>query len=674
MSQNEQKLDLRRYWLSIVRFKWVFIALMALFVFAGIFFSVRSLPKYKIEGDLLVGELGQDSEGAGEMSQMMRSFSVGGIGSSAVDNEVLIMDSHDVMLRMVRALGVNRTYIAKNSDGDRMLLYNNSPVIVDAPVAYFDTLSTPFTIKIEILDSGKVNLKAQKGFFKRTIAEKENVELPTMFITPLGSLQVMATEDLKETDITTIHVSVGGNDQLATLFSKSIKISAPEKLANVIRVEYNAGGEAYGKAVVNGVMNEYNAKRLDRLHTAAEASIKYYDERIAEAFEVLQKAEKEASEYQRKNSLMGIDSELGLLVNTAVSNRQAIQTAHYNIAYYETVLDILRNRLNDDVIIPEVESLSDPHVGEFNGAILTRRDLRRSATEENTALQLLNEKILRLRDIIIENSEKKLAKSKADIRHQEELTAKAQNRLDDYPDYQLELKNILRNREYQNALYQYLVRSRQSSVLRLYSSTNLGWVYQPAYVAKAPSILQKCIMPAIFIFLGLFCGCGLAMLLTWLRRKVVYPADLAKMKLEQNCVTYSGEQEQLNRMRSLLTANDKRRLIYTVSITGSDITPLVAEPLLNIGRAVEILSGAASNDELLTPVMQSKISTALDSADYVIVEVPQPYALCDLEHEIDRNDAQIVIGLESNAVARTALKNILIGQTASRVFTFLFRK
>lgn len=677
MNQKESKIDLRRYWQSIIRHKWVFIGIMALFIFAGIFLAVRSLPKYKIEGDILIGEMGFDSEGgtgsSGGMSQMMKSFSVGGFGSSAVDNEVLIMNSHDVMMRTVRTLDLNRTYYAKDKDGERSQLYNNSPVIIDAPAEYFDTLSTAFNMKITILDSGKVNLKAQKGLFKRTIAEKNDVTLPTMFTTPLGSFQVMPTDFFADTDIRTINITVQGNEIAARILFKKIKISIPEKLANIINLETTANNADYGMAVVNGVMGEYNAKRLNRMHEAAEASIKYYDARIAEAFDILQKAEKEASDYQRKNSLMGLDSELGLLVGTAYSNRGEIRSAHYNIAYYETVLDILRNRLNEDVIIPEVESLSDPHVAEFNGAIEARRDLRRSATDDNKALQLLNERIGRLRDIIIENSEKKLKKSKADLQHQEDLAADARGRLDDYPTYQLELKNLIRDLDYQNSLYLYLVRSRQNSVLQLYSRTNIGWIYQPAYVKNNPTIFNNLIFPIIFIILGLFCCGGLMIILTWLHKKISTPADLAFLKLDDNCVVYSDEQNQLNAMRLLLTKEEKRRLIYTTDVTGKHVTPLVSEPLLSIGRSVEIIDGLANNDTLLTPELDTQINNALNNADYVIVEVPEPENVCDLELEIDRRDAQLVVGIESNTVKRSTLKKILKGQTASRIFTFLLK-
>ncbi|MDE7411655.1 MAG: hypothetical protein K2M94_06420 [Paramuribaculum sp.] len=678
MKQKESKLDLRRYIQSIVRYKWIFIGMMSLFIFAGIFLAIRSLPKYRIEGEVLIGETskfdGSANGNATGMSSMMKSFSGGGFGSAAVNNELMIMNSHDVMLRAVKMLGLNRLYYAKDKDGDRSQLYNDSPVIIDAPVEYFDTLSTSFTIKVTILDSGKVNLKAMKGMFNRTIAEKNEVTLPTMFKTPLGSLQVMATELFEGTDIRTINTVVNGNDIAANLLQKKISVTIPEKLAEIINVQLIANNKEYGMAVVNGVMGEYNTKRLKRIHESARTAIKYYDDRIAETFDSLQKAERQVSDYQRQNALMGIDSELGLLVGTAVSNRGAIRSAHYNIAYYETVLDILRNRLNDDVIIPAVESLNDAHVADFNEAIVERRNLRRSATEDNKALILLNERITRLRDIIIENSEKQLAKHKADLKHQEELAADAQGRLDEYPEFQLELKNISRNLGTQNSLYYFLINSRQNAVLQLYSETTPGWVYQPAYMAKKPNILSSLMLPTVFILLGLFCCCGLALLLTWFRKKISTPADLAFIKSDKNCVIYSGDRNQLNTMRQLLIKNENRRLIYTADITGEHVTPLVTEPLLNIDRSVEIIRGMKINDSLLTPDFDRQITSALATADFVIVEIPDPENVCDLELEIDRRDAQLVIGIESKTVKRSTLKKILRGQTASRVFTFLFGK
>ena len=528
MQQQESKIDMRRFLRAIRQCKWVLLAIIVLFTAAGCWIGFRGLPKYDIQGQMLIGEIGYDSDNkGGGIAQMMKTFSVGGFSASTVDNEILILDSYDVMLRTVRTLGLNRTYIGKDREGDKVMLYKDTPVKVEAPVEYFDSLKVSFNLKITLADDGKADIVASEGFFNSTIKEVKAVTLPYMLETCYGSLQIMPTGLLKSSPFRKISVSITSNELAARALHKTLDVEVATKLSDIINVDLSYANSELGKAIVNGVMTEYNAKRLDRLHEASIASIKYYDERIAETFKILQEEEKKVSDYQRDNELMGIDSELDLLVNEAVSTKTTIQTANYNIAYYETILDILRNKLDDDVIIPQMESLNDPNIGAFNGAIQARRELRRSATEDNEALRILNEKIEELRNLIIENSTKMIAKARADMQHQQNLASTAKGRLDQYPDYQLEFTNLLRDKEYQNQLYQYLVSQRENSVLQLYSTTNIGFVFQEAYVVKQAGLLKKLLVPAIMFVLAIICCVALTIMIMLYSRKVKDPMDVA---------------------------------------------------------------------------------------------------------------------------------------------------
>lgn len=673
MEKDNNRLDLRRLWRSAWQCRWIYLGMIILCLGIGIWRAIVSMPKHTIVGDVLIGEIGyDDTNAAGGMAQMMKTFSVGGFGGAAVDNEMEIMKSHDVMVRTVRMLGLNRSYLGKKDNGKKAVLYQNSPVAVEAPTEYFDTLSVPFKINIELLGNGSAHIKATKGFFGTTIAEVDNARLPMMFDTPLGSLHIMPTEHFESSPYRDITVSVYGNDLRASLLYQDTKIDVKSKLADIIEIEYDCTNADLGMVTVDGIMGEYNSKRLEHMHEAAIASIQYYDDRIAEAFKDLQKIEREVSDYQRANELMGIDTELGLLVGTAVGNKPAIMTANYNIAYHETILDILRTRLNDDVIIPQMESLNDPHIAAFNGAIQARRDLKRSATDDNTALQLLNQKIQDLRDIIIENSEKMIAKSKADVKHQQELTNVVQKRLDAYPDYQLEFMNLLRDKEYKNSLYQYLVSSRENSVLQLYSKTNLGFVYQPAYVYSSSGIFKRLLWPVAMLIFALFASSCIALFLMFISRKVKDPMDIAFMEIDANAVNYAGDREQINRLRTLITADTSRRLIYSADFAGNGIaTKALTDSLLSIERSVEIISGLADNDTILTPSFNGRVKEALAATDYVIVDIPAPTRLFELEHIIDNNNANLLIALESGKIKRSTLKKYLSGQTAARVYTLI---
>lgn len=86
MSKTDNILDLRRLWRAIRQLRWVYVISMAGFITLAVAYWLVALPQYKASGMLLV-EDSDMSAGAGDMGQMMKTFSIGGFGGAAVDNE-----------------------------------------------------------------------------------------------------------------------------------------------------------------------------------------------------------------------------------------------------------------------------------------------------------------------------------------------------------------------------------------------------------------------------------------------------------------------------------------------------------------------------------------------------------------------------------------------------------
>lgn len=673
MKENENRIDIRRILRAVRQWRWPMIIFIVLLTAAGTWYGFTRLPQYEIKGALLIGDNNSDQDAsAGSVSQMMRTFSVGGFSGTAVNNEVLILGSHDVMLRTVRAMDLNRIYVATDRSGDRSRLWKETPIRIEAPAEHFDSLDVSLDVKIKLKGNGKVDIEATKGFFKKTLAEVKNATLPTLLKTPYGTYNILPTDNFENTPYTKLNITVMGNNIAAEDLYQTIEIGIPDKLADVIDLTYMAENPDLGIAIVNAVMGEYNAKRRERLHEASEASIKYYDERIAETFAKLEESEKEVRDYQKKNELMGMDSELGILVGDAYGSRKNIRSTHYNLAYYETVLDILRNRLNDDVIIPSIETLGDPNIEAFNGAIQTRRELRRSATEDNEVLIRLNERIEELRNLIIENSEKQLAKYKKDLAHTESLAATAEVRLDSFPEFQHELSNIAREKGHLNSLYEYLVGQRENAVLQRYSTANIGFVFQPAYINKDPSKLRPFLWTIGALFLSFFlCGC-LAVFIMLCSRKVKDPMDLAKMGIEDQSVKFESNNDAIQKIRNLVTANHQNKIIYSACLNDTDnVRNDFISSLTAIGRTVELLEGFSTNDDILTPEVQNRIVEATENADFVVVSVPEPEKIFVLENVIDTDSACLLISVESGKISRKQFKTILKGQTANKIHTII---
>jgi len=677
MEKYNDTIDLRRFWRAVKQLRWSYLAAAVLFGVAAAIYVCSKLPVVPIVGQMLIGEESLDTsdgaqlaaKGAGGVSQMLKTFSVGGFGAAAVDNEVLILGSHEVLKNTVKALNLNRIYVGKTPGGKKKMLYRDMPVTVEAPAEYFDTLSVAYNVSIKLLDGGKADVKVKKGFFKRLVVEALGVTLPAVVKSPLGNIQIHRTDLFETSPYKEVTVSVTGNNLAATNLYSQVEIDVASKLSDIIQLDLDYPDAELGKAIVDGIMAEYNAMRLGRLHETAENTIKYYDERLAETLGHLEKAEKKVADYRQDNSMVAPEAEAGGLL--ALSQEQKLQAmnAGNQLDYYNKVISTLKSNLNGDALIPQIESLGDTNIVAYNNLIVHKRNLERSATPENPKIILVNEKLSDLRDLIIENAEKSASKAKSDISFQLGVAGSAGSRLNRYPGMELELSSLSRDRNFQSALYQFLVQSRENAVLKMYADTDVGYVFQPAYVDKAGFPVKKVLIVLAAMLLGVLCVTFVALVSMWRSRTVRQPMDVAFMGIERNAVGGKNASDSLLRMRTKLMA-DNVKVIYTADFTDAGH---IAEKLLGTftqtGASVERLS-VEENSALLSPDTAHAIADAVDAGAYVFVKVPSPKKVFEIENMVEKDNAALLV-IVPESMRRSELKQLLRGQTASKVFTLI---
>ena len=679
--EKENIIDLRRFSRSVKRLWWLYLV-SSLCMLCGAFWVVsRMLPKVPIGGEMLVGEdslsdggaglLSSAGKGAGGIGQIMKTFSVGGFGASAVDNEVLVLGSHDVLVRTVKKLSLNRSYVGKTEDGEKAQLWGDSPVVVEASAEYFDTLSVSYNVNVKLLPGGKADIKATKGLFKRVIAEAEGVTLPTNLKTPYGNIQILRGETFDSSPYREMSINVFGNSGAAVNLAALLDIDVMTKLSDVIEIKLEYANAELGKAIVDGVMAEYNAKRLDRVHETAVNSIKYYDERIAETLKQLETAEQKVTDYQKSTSMSAIEAEAKLMAAMGAEGKASLLAAKSKKDYYERVLSSIKNDLGADVLLPQVTSMGDSTIMQYNKLIMQRRDLRRSATESNNSLLLLNQEIATMSDLIKDNARTIIDKAQAEIDLQTGLTGMAANRLSQYPDMENNYTSLARDKEFQNALYLFLVQARENAVLKLYTDTDLGYVFQPAYVQKPGLPVKKILVILGALILALVGSTFVAMVVMWCQRRVKQPMDVACMGIDQRAVSVKDTADPYERMRTLLLTHPDRRVVYWSDFSDyAEAKESFIQSLQAAGFSVEEESGL-SVDELSNPnVAKTLAEKAATEGAYVIVNVSDVEKLFMLEHVADAYDANL-LAIVPQSMKRKTLQALLKGQTAERVYTLI---
>lgn len=504
---ENDKIDLRKY-INAIKRGWVFGSISALCILAlAVTWCFLKMPQFNSTAMMLIENDSDNSPRTmGGMGALMRTFSIGGFGSSSIDNEVVIAQSHSVKKSVSSRLGLNRTYLERNGLA-KTFLYKNSPVRVEAPAQLFDTLQTSFKIRFEI-DGDKVDVKATKGMFGKVLAEKKGVVLPCSLETPYGIFQLMKTDHYVEGMNKTIDVVVSGDELVVSNMGEDIlNVNYHNKKSNVIELNIVDPSKERGCDILNTVMTVYNEKRKNRRNETAEAEAEFLDGRIALLSKELNDAENKVASFKKDNNLVDIGAEVSVLFHKDKATDTEMLELTVQRSMLESILAQLKNPEKDYSLIPLSESLGDAGassvIRSYNELILKRMAVSESAKSDNIVLKSLTERIDALRENAIENVNRTLENLQIKYDSAKEVNVKNRGRLNTLPQYEQEYVDLMRDKELKNALYMFLLEKRESAMLKLNNNQELGFVFEPAYSALKTN-KQK-----IYLILGIGFACAL---------------------------------------------------------------------------------------------------------------------------------------------------------------------
>ena len=501
---ENDKIDLRKY-ISAVKRGWIWGLISFLIIFGlAITYSVIKMPQYDSYAMMLIEDEPSSSKSGGAMAGLMRTFSIGGFGSSSIDNELVIVKSNAVKKSVSSRLGLNRAYVERKGL-KKEFLYKNSPIIVETPNQLFDTLQSSFKIKLEIRGD-KVDITASKGILSRTLASKKDAELPCSFETPYGVFQLVKTEFYKSGEERTIDVMISGDDIIAAgLDDKVLAVDYRNKKADIVELEILDASKERGCDILNGLMTLYNEKRKGRRNETAIAQVEFLDERIAQMGSQLSIAEGKVASFKSSNNLVDIGTEASVLIRQDKKTEEEIITMNIQRSMLKDILEQLNNPEKKYSLIPMAETLGDGGaasvIGNYNALILSRLNMSKSAKPDNVVFKNLTEQIDVLRETVIENVSRTLDNLQIKYAGINKENNKYKGRLNTLPKYEQEYIDLMRDKELKNALYMFLLEKRENAMLKLNNTQELGYIFEPAYSAIKPNMGKKYLILGVgFVF------------------------------------------------------------------------------------------------------------------------------------------------------------------------------
>ena len=514
---ENDKIDLRKY-ISALKKGWIWGLISFLVIFGlAIVYCVIKMPQYASYAMMLIEDDSDKSPRSmgGGMAGLMRTFSIGGFGSSSVDNELIIVKSNAVKKAVSSRLGLNRTYVEKKGL-KKEFLYKNSPIVVEAPKQLFDTLQSSFKIKLEIRGD-KVDITASKGILSRTLASKKDAELPCSFETPYGVFQLVKTEFYKSGEERTVDVMISGDDIIAAgLDEKVLTVDYRNKKADIIELEIIDVSKERGRDILNALMSLYNEKRKGRRNETAIAEVEFLDERIAQLGVQLAQAEGKVTSFKSGNNLVDIGAETSFLIQQDKRTDEEIKSMNIHRTLLKEILEQINNPEKRYSLIPMAETLGDGGaasvISNYNSLILNRMSISRSAKSDNVTLKYITAQIDTLREAVIENVNRTLDNLQIRYESVNKENNKYKGRLNTLPKYQQEYVDLMRDKEFKNALYMFLLEKRENAMLKLNNTQELGFIFEPAYSAIKPNMVKKIVILGFGLAFGLIFGLILSMI------------------------------------------------------------------------------------------------------------------------------------------------------------------
>ena len=658
---ENDSLDPRRHIRAIKQGKWWFLGSILLFGTLAIFYYAKHMPQYVINSSMLLEDESDGSgtlKKAGGMAQMMRTFSVGGFGSTSIDNEIEIVKSHDVMMRTVKTLGLNRTYLEK--DGlKKEILYKTSPVMLEAPDEFFDSLSTGFQVNIHLHRGGTADVTVNQGMFKKTVAEYGNITFPLSVKAPCGKFQLLKGPLYSDTQNRHIIINVAGNAQICEYFANLIKIWQDNKKSDVISLSYADASVERGKDILNTIMKGYNDKRIERKNDKAQEEYDFYTNRINALMGELSDTEGRIESFKRSRDVNVPTMEASAYLQQSAKIQMMVDSARNEIRLREMMLSSI-NSVKGDELIPTFEGMKDEIIVQYNKMVQERTELEKSAKPNNTALVELNNKIAAAKRAVVRNVEKSIsnAKHRADIISSH--ANQAMGKFEQMPGYEREYMNLMRDRELKNELYIFLLQKKESSLLNLTSSVAPSFVIDEAYSSTKPSQKKPLLVTIACLLLALLLP--LLWVLWRMKRKNTVQNAYDLPKDWEPCVIELTDKKGENHIKDvravILQHGCKQIFVLPLDRESTDIVSDVTSKLNDIGKTNQTFS-ITDTDQLLAGDIYEGINSSVENHDFTFIELPINCELSHINNLLDNNDLATLIVAVQNVTKRPTLSKVI---------------
>jgi capsular exopolysaccharide synthesis family protein len=522
----------------LTRWPW-FLAGMILALGGGFSYLYLAIPKYEAQATILIRD---DSKGGGGLNELVAFEDLGILTrKSNLENEIEILKSRTIMLRVVHELGLNFRYYTEKQPRNKEL-FNSLPFTMAMADSAQETISSLFYL--EQLSADQFLITDLKG--RNPIKIKAGVP----FKSEAGLMIIRNNIGGRNAPSGRVLVQTESAEKTATAYAARLKIEPADAKSNVIRIKLKDPVQAKAVDILQSLIRQYRIDAIEDKNQVSMNTSAFINERIQFITGELAEVESNVQNYKTGNKLVDLTSASGIILESeAAVERDIIQAGiQKQLAGY--VLDYLSSANTSGGLLPANLGLSDAPVAvmiaEYNKLVLERSRVLKNSSENNPIAAQIQEQIINLKTGIgaaLKNLVQTQALKEKNLRDQAAVIGK---KITSVPRFEREFREIQRQQQIKESLYLYLLQKREETAIALAVTISNAKVIDPAKGSGEIVSPDRKVVFSISILLGLLLPAGLIYMRNLLDTKVHGRKDLARSDIPiLGEIPNSGDNEKL---------------------------------------------------------------------------------------------------------------------------------
>lgn len=532
--------------LCIGKWKW-FVLSLIICVGAAFAYLLTTPPVFTRSTSILIKE---ERKGRSAISSEMNAFSELGLfnANTNVDNEVVTMQSPDLLLEVIRRLSLDVDYKADGRFHKRTLYGRTLPLKVSfKDLAYNDFSSLTITIhKDGTLTLSDFKLNGKEVGKGTEVAAQQYKEV----YTPVGLLTVTPTPYYKGNALAEMKIYVSRKGLISAISSCKAKMTADRnsKTSTIIDITYKDVNIQRAEDYLNTLISVYNENWVKDKNQIAVSTSQFINERLQVIENELGNVDSDISSYKSENQITDMQAASSMYMNTA--NQANMQVTELNNQLYMAryIRDHVSDKNSKDQLLPANSGINSPvieqQINEYNDKMLQRNSLVANSSAENPLVADMDQNLNEMRNSIISSIDNQVSTLNTQIQGLRGIQGLSTSRLLSNPKQAEYLLSVERQQKVKEALYLFLLQKREENELsQAFTAYNTRVITSPTGSMAPVSPNRRMILLAAML-LGILIPIAIIYLRENLNTKVRGRKDI-----EDLTIPFVGEIPQYDRKK-----------------------------------------------------------------------------------------------------------------------------